>query len=103
MQILSIETLSKEMCEKVFLENFHSVIDEVVNQFEDGTIVGLLEDFKRKNEVVVIFLHDKLQYFDPQRNQWIILSKIPTEVRNNMKSCAVQDRIYIIGDDDNLE
>ena len=47
----SIETLSKEMCKKVFLENSHSVIDEAVNQFEDGTIVTFWRISKERTKL----------------------------------------------------
>ena len=100
---LANATLSEEMCKKVFLKNSQAVIDEAINQFEDGTIVHLLDDFKRKNEVVVTFHHDKLQYFDLKKSQWVTLTKIPEKVCNNKKSCAVKDRIYIFGDDDKFD
>ena len=47
----SNETLSKEMCKKVFVENSHSVIDEAVNQFEDGTIVTFWRISKERTKL----------------------------------------------------
>ena len=47
----SNETLSKEMCKKVSVENSHSVIDEAVNQFEDGTIVTFWRISKERTKL----------------------------------------------------
>merc|ERR1719481_190890 len=55
--------LLEEMCKKVFLNNSHSVINEAVSEFENGTLTNLLDDFTRRNEVIVTLHQDKLRYF----------------------------------------
>ena len=49
--LLANANLSEEMLKKVFRNNSPKVVvSDVANDFEDGTIMNLLEDFKRRNE-----------------------------------------------------
>ena len=101
---LSNQPLLEEMFKKVFQNYSNKVIDEEGNKFEDSTILRLLDDFKRKNEVIVIFDDTKLSYYDSLKQQWITITEIPTqirkEIRSSKKACVVKDRIYILGDED---
>ena len=95
---LANEELLDEMLKKVYIKNSQKVINQTANEFEDGTIVCLLDDFKRRNEVIVILHHDTLKYFDPQKSQWITITKIPQKFLPK-KVCSLKDRIYVIGVD----
>ena len=63
------------MLKRVFFKNNDKDVDEAANQYEDTTIVRLLDDFKRSNEVVVSLhwdvLKSWLKYFDPNTSQMI--------------------------------
>ena len=96
---LGNEGLFDEMMTKVFHYNSEKDINAAVSHFEDGTIVRLLDDFQRRNEVLVTFYHDKLKYFDQQSNQCFTITQIPEKVRTRKKACAIKDKIYIIGAD----
>ena len=101
---LSNQPLLEEMFKNVFQNYSNKVIDEEGSKFEDSTIIRLLNDFKRRNEVIVIFDDAKLSYYDSLKCQWITITEIPQqiqkEIRLKKKACVVKDRIYIMGDDD---
>ena len=122
---LGNEGMLEKMLKKVFLKNSFDVIDEAANKFDDGTIVRLLDNFKRRNEVLVSCHHNKFQYFDPNKNQWItmtrpsstlpvwlpnvvgfeekFLEKVDSVTDNQFcskkKVCAIKDKIYVLGSD----
>ena len=79
------------------------------NQYENGIIVRLLDDFKRCNEVVVSLQWDLLKswlkYFDPNTSQMSKITVIPRGVQFGWgkKVCAVKYRIYVIGQDKDTE
>ena len=99
---LENERLSKAMLKKLFFNNKEKDVDEAANQYEDATIVRLLEDFKRRKEVVVSLNCNELKYFDPNTSQKITIAKIPNGV-SSQKVCAVKDRIYVIGENGDTE
>ena len=98
---LGNSSLSEEMLKKVFLNNSDKDIDEAANQFKDGTIIDLFHDFRRMNEVLVIIHQDELRYL--QKGQWITMTKIPNRVCSKKKVCAIKDRVYVIGVDDDTK
>ena len=58
---LGNKSLSEGMLKRAFLNNSDKDIDEVAKQIGDATIIRLLYDFKRRNEVVVTYHSDKLK------------------------------------------
>ena len=97
---LGNKSLSEGMLKRAFLNNSDKDIDEAAKQIGDATIIRLLYDFKRMNEVVVTYHSDKLKYYDSVKGQWITMTTIPVNVRSDKKVCVIKDRIYIIGLDD---
>ena len=83
-------SLSDEMLKKVFHNNSYKVINDAAKEYDDDTILRLLDDFKRRNEVIVTFHQDKLKYFDPSKSQWITLTKIPCKNRSKKKLCVIK-------------
>ena len=57
---LANEELLDEMLKKVYIKNSQKAINQTANEFEDGTIVCLLDDFKRRNEVIVIMTRSSI-------------------------------------------
>ena len=100
---LGNESLSEEMLRKAFLNNSDKDIDEAAKQLGGATIIRLLDDFKRRNEVVVTYHSDKLKYYDPVKSKWITMTKIPVNVRSDKKVCVIEDRVYILGLDDSTK
>ena len=98
---LSNHLLLEEMLKKVFLNYSNKVIDEEGSKFEDSTIICLINDFKRRNEVIVIFDNNKLSYYDPLTRQWTTITRIPKqidkEICSKKKACVVKEKIYILG------
>ena len=82
---LENEGLSKAMLKKFLFTNNDKDVEEAANQYENGIIVRLLDDFKRCNEVVVSLQWDVLKswlkYFDPNTSQMSKITVIPRGVQ----------------------
>ena len=98
---LANDSLLEEMLKNVFCNNSRKVIDEAANKFGNNTITPILNNFKRKNEALVLLRKSKIDisYYVKSRREWIPIADIPSRFENgeNMKLCTVKGNIYLLG------
>ena len=76
---LANESLLEEMLKSVFCNNSRKVIDEAANNYDNSTVTSLLNNFIRKNQILVMLAksNEELSYFDKSERQWIKMADIP--------------------------
>ena len=96
---LANESLLEEMLKSVFCNNSRKVIDEAANNYDNSTVTSLLNNFIRKNQILVMLAksNEELSYFDKSERQWITMADIPHRFYRARKLLAVKDKIYLIG------